>query len=188
MAPNNMRILGRLGVLPEIVKHCNFMTKNSLRRWKNNAELGSAPLMPAIGKEYGAPLGVIHRGDLQRTLLEAAKQNGVEIRTNTKVVKADDGFEARVQLMNGEWVSGDVVVAADGIKSHLRAQIAEHHKVKDHSVPTGDAAYRVLIPKKEMEHDEQALSLLNEDVGMRWMGPGGHIMAYPIKVCRWSPQ
>lgn len=27
----------------------------------------------------------------------------------------------------------------------------------------------------------QALKLLNQNVGMRWMGPGGHIMAYPIK-------
>lgn len=181
MAPNNMRILGRLGVLPEIVKCCNFMKKNSLRRWQDNLELGTAPLMPQIADSYGAPLGVIHRGDLQRILLLAAKNNGVNIQTSHKVIKADPNFEARVQLADGQWIEGHIVIAADGIKSILRAQVAEHHNHKDHSIPTGDAAYRIMIPKEKLAHDEYALKLLSSDVGMRWMGPGGHIMAYPIK-------
>ncbi|KAF7198442.1 FAD-dependent monooxygenase OpS4 [Pseudocercospora fuligena] len=181
MAPNNMRILGRMGVLPEIVKQCNFMKQNSLRRWQDNSELGTAPLMPAIADKFGAPLGVIHRGDLQRILLQAAKDSGAEILTNHKVTKVDENFEGRVQLVDGSWVEGDLVIAADGIKSHIRAQIADHHNHKDHATPTGDSAYRILIPKEKMEHDENALRLLNKDVGMRWMGPGGHIMAYPVK-------
>lgn len=59
--------------------------------------------------------------------------------------------------------------------------MAEKHGVHDQSRPTGDAAYRILIPKDKMAGDERALELLNGNVGMRWMGPGGHIMAYPIK-------
>lgn len=181
MAPNNMRILGRLGVLEEVVKKCNFLDRNSLRRWQDDKELGTAPLMPGIAEQFGAPLGVVHRGDLQMILLAAAKKEQIEIKTATKVVKADPKFEARVQLANGEWMEGDVIVAADGIKSDLRRQIAEAHGHKDHSVPTGDAAYRILIPKEKLEHDDYALELLKHDVGVRWMGPGGHIMAYPIK-------
>lgn len=147
--------------------------------------------MPAIAERYGAPLGVIHRGDLQRVLLQSAKDNGVDIQTGHKVVKVDDNFEAKVQLADGQWIEGDIVVAADGIKSSIRAQIAEHHNHKDHSTPTGDSAYRIMIPKEKLEHDQYALKLLKEDVGRRWMGPGGHIMAYPLKnntvynVSRW---
>lgn len=181
MAPNNMRILGRFGILPEIVKYCSFMKNNSLRRWQDNSELGTAPLMPAIAEKYGAPLGAIHRGDLQRVLLEAAKASGAEILTNHKVIKVDDEFAGKVQLKSGEWLQGDLIVAADGIKSHIRAQIAEHHNHKDHATPTGDAAYRIMIPKDKLEHDEYALQLLQSGTGMRWMGPGGHIMAYPVK-------
>lgn len=181
MAPNNLRILGRLGVLPEILKSTNLMEKNSLRRWKDNEELGTAPLMPQIADRYGAPIGVIHRGDLQRILLEAAKKEQCDIRTDHKVVKADDKFEARVQLVSGEWISGDIVIAADGIKSSLRAQIAAHHNHKDHATPTGDSAYRILIPKDKLSHDPEAAALLSSNTGMRWMGPGGHIMAYPVK-------
>ncbi|KAL1311258.1 hypothetical protein AAFC00_001447 [Neodothiora populina] len=181
MAPNNMRILGRYGVLPELMKNVNLLEANSLRRWKDNEELGAAPLMPRVAEKYKAPLGVVHRGDLQRVLLEAAKKEGCDLRTDHKVVKCDDGFEARVQLKSGEWIEGDIVIAADGIKSDIRRQIAQHHKHVDKATPTGDAAYRILIPKAKMEHDEEAMKLLNHNVGMRWMGPGGHIMAYPVK-------
>lgn len=124
---------------------------------------------------------MIHRGDLQRILLEHAKKEGCDIRTDHKVAKVDDGFEARVQLKNGEWLEGDIVVAADGIKSDIRRQIATFHKHTDKATPTGDSAYRILIPKERMEHDQEALDLLSHNVGMRWMGPGGHIMAYPVK-------
>lgn len=90
-------------------------------------------------------------------------------------------FAARVQLHTGEWVEGDVVIGADGIKSDLRHQMAEHHGVHDICQPTGDAAYRIMFPKEKMQGDARARELLQQNVGMRWMGPGGHIMAYPIK-------
>ncbi|KXS94856.1 hypothetical protein AC578_8470 [Pseudocercospora eumusae] len=119
--------------------------------------------MPAIADEFGAPLNA-----------------GAEILTKHKVIKVDEHFERRVQLVDGSWLEGDLVIAADGIKSYIRAQIAEHHNHKNHATPTGDSAHRILVPKDEMEHDESALRLLNGGVGMRWMGPGGHVMTYPV--------
>lgn len=50
LAPNNMRILGRFGVLPELMKYTNMLERNSLRRWKDNEELGTAPLMPGVSR------------------------------------------------------------------------------------------------------------------------------------------
>lgn len=137
--------------------------------------------MEQVGKKYNAPLSVIHRGDLQRILLEGVYAEKVDVRLNHKVIKADPKFEARVQVTSGEWFEGDVIIAADGIKSDIRAQMAAEHGVKDRSTSTGDAAYRVVIPREKMQGDKRALELLDSDVGMRWMGPGGHIMAYPIK-------
>lgn len=148
LAPNAARILARFGVLEAALKDATLLEKNSLRRYADDEELGTAPLMPAVGERYGAPLSVIHRGDLQRVLLEATKKAGVTIRTSTKVVAVDSSFSARVKTQDGEWVEGDVIIAADGIKSEIRRQIAEAHGHDDHSLPTGDAAYRVLIPKE----------------------------------------
>jgi salicylate hydroxylase len=134
-----------------------------------------------VGKEYNAPLCVIHRGDLQSILLTAVRTANIDLRLNSRVISADDRFSGTVHLASSESLSADVVIAADGIKSDLRHQIATAHGHIDHAQPTGDAAYRILIPKKDLENDPEALELLNSNVGMRWLGPGGHIMAYPIK-------
>lgn len=48
MAPNAARILGRLGLLEEVMQRANILEKNSLRRWENDVELGCAPLMPVV--------------------------------------------------------------------------------------------------------------------------------------------
>ncbi|KAL3475981.1 salicylate hydroxylase [Aspergillus californicus] len=181
MAPNASRILGRFGVLQEVVKKANFLEMNSLRRYENDEELGTAPLMPKVGQAYHAPLCVIHRGDLQSILLNAVRNANIDLHLNSRVVSADSEFSGKVQLATGEEMSADVVIAADGIKSDLRHQIAKSHGHIDHAQSTGDAAYRIMIPKKDLENDPEALKLLESNVGMRWMGPGGHIMAYPIK-------
>lgn len=94
------------------MKYVNLMERISLRRWEDDQELGTAPLMPGIAEKYGAPIGVIHRYDLQRVLREAARKEGCVIRTSSKVVKCDDRFEARVLLQSGEWIKGDLVIAA----------------------------------------------------------------------------
>ena len=181
LAPNAARVLARFGVLEALMEKTIPLERNSLRRYANNEELMTVPLMPGIAKKFGSPIGVIHRGDLQRITLESARRIGVDIRLGHNVTKADESFAPKVQVSSGEWFSGDVILAADGIKSLIRRQMAAHHGVKDHSLPTGDSAYRILIPREKLERDERALHLLGENVGMRWMGPGGHIMAYPLK-------
>jgi salicylate hydroxylase len=105
----------------------------------------------------------------------------VPIRLGVCVEEVDPSFAARVKLHTGEWVQGDVVIGGDGVKSGIRSQMAQKYGQKDQAHPTGDAAYRVLIPKEMMKDDAKALELLHSDIAYRWMGPGGHIMAYPIK-------
>lgn len=168
VAPNSTRIMGRWGVLEELLKRMNLLGRNSLRRYKDGFEMAQATIMPIVAEKYGAPMGVIHRGDCQRCLLEAAKKVGAVIRTGCRVVKVDEKFEARVQLDSGEWVEGDVLIAADGIKSEIRRQIVAAHGSTDHAAPTGDAAYRLTIEKHRMKGDQQALKLLAENVGTRW--------------------
>ncbi|KAH0169347.1 FAD/NAD(P)-binding domain-containing protein, partial [Aureobasidium melanogenum] len=181
LAPNNMRILDRFGVLPEVLRYTTLLERTSIRRWKNNEELASAPLMPGVAQLYNSLIGAIHRGDLQRTLLEHAKMDGCDIRVNSRVVKVDDNFEAGVQLKDGSWVRGDLVIAADGIKSNIRRQIAAHHRHIDRATPTGDAAYRISIPRERMQRDTETLDMISQNAAIRWMGPHGHIVAYPIK-------
>ncbi len=103
------------------------------------------------------------------------------MRLDHKVVKADPEFRARVQVESGEWIEGDVVIAADGIKSDIRHQMYAHRSNEVQKSSTGDAVYRVIIPREKLQGNKRALELLDSNIGMRWMGPRGHIMAYPIK-------
>ena len=48
VAPNAARILSRLGLLDEVMQKANVLESNSLRRYANNAELRTAPLMPEL--------------------------------------------------------------------------------------------------------------------------------------------
>jgi salicylate hydroxylase len=134
-----------------------------------------------VGQRYNAPLSVIHRGDFQIILMQALKDLGIPIRLGSRVVEVDPAFSARVKLASGEWVEGDVIICGDGVRSGIRKQMATTHGVKYESQPTGDAAYRILIPEEKLKENPKALKMLKTDVGMRWMGPGGHIMAYPIR-------
>lgn len=48
VAPNAARILDRLGLLDKVMEKANILEENSLRRYANNQELGTAPLMPEV--------------------------------------------------------------------------------------------------------------------------------------------
>ncbi|TRX88724.1 hypothetical protein FHL15_010396 [Xylaria flabelliformis] len=154
LAPNCLRILRRFGLLDETMKHATVLERNSLRRWMDDEELGSIPLVPDVEDHFGAPLAVIHRADLQRILYDAAIRSGCKILKDHEVIDVDQQFLPRL-------------AAAGGYIDQL--------------VPIQESAYRFVLPKELVKHDEKIMSLLNKNQGMRYLGPGGHIMAYPLR-------
>ena len=83
------------------------------------------------------------RGHLIKELYDATVQhNNISVRFNARVQDVDPGSETSppsVTLKNGETISGDVVVVADGVKSVVRSVVTGQ---SDRAVDTGDAAYR----------------------------------------------
>jgi salicylate hydroxylase len=144
---------------------------------------------------------------LQSILLQAldSLRNPVTLHLGNKVVALTHSSKTSIQLETGEWVEGDVIICADGVKSLMRQNFLSpgeenSEKIKKEGgsaayprgqaddvadqispVPAGDAAYRVLIPRSKLEGNKQGIKLLDSNIGMRWMGPGGHIMAYPVR-------
>ena len=124
----------------------------------------------------------MHRGDLQRLLLDVASGVKVTVRLSALVTAIDDDFEAKLWLESGEILQGDLILAADGIKSRIRTLVAQKQGLENKSWPSGDAVYRLMVPLEAMKGDEEALTeYMAEDVGMRWMGPGSHLMSYPVR-------
>jgi len=136
--------------------------------------LGAVPINQQHGEQF-----VVHRADLQMALLEKAlEMPNVKLQTNT-LVKNVRFSPAAVELNDGSWVEGDVVIAADGIKSTVRAKILGDDK--DVAIPTGDAVFRVVLTRDMLKKHPHLQPYIEEKKAIRWIGPERHIIAYPVR-------
>lgn len=179
VGPNMYRILDRWGVSAELIQRSSVMKGSSPRRYAHDEKLGDLKSGSVVGK-YGWPMGFTSRPELLDVLLRAAENSGVKVLAGKKIVAVDEDFKPRVKTADGEWFEGDLVIAADGLRSSIRRQIVESNGHKDVSLPTGDAAYYAIIPQERMERSERVSGLAHQDISMRCLGPGGHIMAHPV--------
>lgn len=151
-----------------------FLEQVDIRRWQDGSLLGCIPCNKALGDQL-----TIHRADLHNALIEKALSlPNVELRVNSQV--ADVDFETPgIVLADGTYIRGDVVLAADGIKSSIRARVLEDDKLPVDA--TGDAAYRIMLSRKEMLAHPLLKELIDQSRATRWIGPGRHIVAYPLR-------
>ncbi|WP_201306011.1 FAD-dependent monooxygenase [Roseomonas harenae] len=82
-----------------------------------------------------------------------------------------NGSGVALLLEGGETVTGDVLLGADGIHSHVRAGLFG----KDESRFTGQVAWRGIIPMERLPPH------LTRWVGTNWVGPGRHVVHYPLR-------
>lgn len=131
-----------------------------------------------MNKTFGQQV-VIHRADLHNAIIDRALAlPNVELRENSPVTEVHF-CPADVTLANGDIVRGDVVIGADGIKSTIRDHLLDDSTLK--AVATGDAAYRIMIPRELMELDLELKMLIDEPQATRWLGPSRHIIGYPVR-------
>ncbi|MHC6219868.1 FAD-dependent oxidoreductase [Arthrobacter sp. MMS24-S77] len=171
MAPNASRVLKRWGLLEKALeigvrpKHLVF------RDALTGEELTRQTLGGEFEERYGAPYVVIHRSDLHRILLEACQDAGVRL-VNDVVVEKVETVNARgmAHTASGDVYEADVVIGADGLKSTLRAAVAQ-----DCPVSSSYVAYRGTVP---ITADTPSADL--EDV-IVYLGPDCHLVQYPLR-------
>ncbi|GAA3318005.1 FAD-dependent oxidoreductase [Arthrobacter ramosus] len=171
MAPNASRVLKRWGLLGKALeigvrpKHLVF------RDALTGEELTRQTLGGEFEERYGAPYVVIHRSDLHRILLEACQDAGVRL-VNDVVVEKVGTVNGRgvAHTANGDVYEADVVLGADGLKSTLRAAVAQ-----DGPVSSSYVAYRGTVP---ITPETPATDL--EDVVV-YLGPDCHLVQYPLR-------
>ncbi|CAI7657435.1 unnamed protein product [Penicillium glandicola] len=174
VSPNMLRLFDRWGVSDLIHAQDVALEHIHVRRWEDGTLLGTTPVNKTFGQQV-----VIHRADLHNAIIDRALAlPNVELREDSIVT--DVQFSpASVSLANGEIIHGDVVIGADGIKSAIRDQLLEDSTIK--AIPTGDAAYRIMLPRQIMEQDPELKKLIDEPLATRWLGPSRHIIAYPVR-------
>ncbi|KAJ5661897.1 Monooxygenase FAD-binding, partial [Penicillium maclennaniae] len=174
VSPNMLRLFERWGISDLIHAQDVALEHIHVRRWEDGKLLATVPVNKTFGQQV-----VIHRADLHNALIDSALAlENVHLHENSVVT--DVAFSpTSVTLANGTVLRGDVVIGADGIKSTVRSQLLEDSSIK--AVATGDAAYRILLPRSIMEKDPELKELIDEPQATRWLGPERHIIAYPVR-------
>ncbi|PVH97216.1 FAD/NAD(P)-binding domain-containing protein [Periconia macrospinosa] len=175
--PNASRIWSQYGLLERLREHSSISKATQLRRWKDGELLCSR----SVGEELDArwPWLVIHRADYQRVLVDECERLGVDVRLKSEVQDID--FDnTKVTLKNGDIISGDVIVGADGLWSTLRARILGHDSPPQE---TGDLAYRGTFSLEALQalRSPAVDELCQQSLVTMWIGPESHSVFYPVR-------
>ncbi|MGP4019590.1 FAD-dependent monooxygenase [Saccharopolyspora sp. 5N708] len=171
LAPNATRILREWGVLAQVLAAGVEPQRLVLRDAVGGGELTHLALDAEFRTRFGAPYVVVHRSDLHRILVDACRAAGVLLETNRQVDRVEStGDTAFTCCADGDVFESDVVLGVDGLNSTLRDGI-----VGDQPVPSGYVAYRGAVAVEQMPAE------VNLDEVVAWIGPGCHLVQYPLR-------
>jgi salicylate hydroxylase len=142
--------------------------------------------MPDIATKYGYPHCTGHRSSLAGGMYNGCKaESAIKFHFSTALESIETfGPIPKITLKprNGEayTIEVDVLLGADGIKSVTRTTMLDKLNLVAEEADTGQAAYRIMLKRSEMEHDPEMLALLDSDTVVRWIGERRHIIAYAV--------
>ncbi|SFU21811.1 alpha/beta hydrolase fold domain-containing protein [Mesorhizobium sp. YR577] len=172
ISSNGTVVLKQLGLLSDAdavgVRPVSFR----VLAFDDDSIISDMPLGPAAAERYGETFYQFHRADLLGILADALPK-GV-LRLNARVADFDqDADGVRVTLADGEQISGDVLVGADGIHSVIRKKLVGDGG----TVFSGKLVWRALIPAdriRNMAFKERFYGWAGADrmVWAYWVRPG----------------
>jgi 3-hydroxybenzoate 6-monooxygenase len=180
LAPNALRILDRLGVLPELAALAVRPRRLVLMHADRGEHLTTVSFGEPFERRYGYPYTVMHRGDLLTVLHQACRADErITLESGREVTGiADQGDAAQVRFADGGSYRCDAVVGADGLWSTARQLVSDDHPVTDHFV-----AYRGTLPAADMallSPGGSGVPFGPQDEVI-WIGPHKHLVQYPIR-------
>jgi len=177
LSPNCTRVLHHLGLETALREKAFVPEGTQFRHWKSGRVITENPLGDTVVERYGMPYYHMHRGDLLRVLVDAARsEQGITLTTSAGVT----GFSQVAQSSSTETVqveteqgvfAGDVLVGADGIHSKVRALLWGEEAPRF----TGNVAWRCLVPVHLLPKD------LVRPMSTVWWGPGKHFVHYYVR-------
>ncbi len=149
------------------------------RRGSDASYIG-ASIAPGVGQSS------VHRADFLDVLASRLPEGVAHFRKRAVSVE-QQGNEARVLFTDGSEYRGDLLIAADGIKSSLRDHVLEGIGATP-AAPrfTGTCAYRGLIDSQRLREAYRAAGVDEHlvDVPQMYLGLDGHILTFPVKQGR----
>ena len=175
LAPNGTRVLYALGVGDELkALSCEAQGKE-IRHWQTGETWKLFDLGPVSIERYGFPYFTVYRPDLLGVLASAVrrlKPDAIHLGCKCSGF-TQDASGVRLAMNDGE-AAGDVLVGADGVHSPIRQALFG----ADRPEFTGVMAWRGIVPMERLPRHMARM------VGSNWVGPGGHVVHYPLRAGR----
>ena len=172
LSPNALRALYQLGLRESLSGIAVEPAGKEIRLWNTGQTWKLFDLGATAVGEYGYPYIMAYRPDLHRVLMEAVralKPDAVVLGAQCRdFAQSEDGVLLR--LADGREIRGDALIGADGVHSCIRSQLAG----ADAPSFSGCLAWRGVIPVERLPER------LRRPVGTNWVGPGAHVIHYPL--------
>ena len=176
LAPNASRILVDLGLSPALARQSVTPDRVDLRAARSGRHLAHVPLGDAIVERHQGPYWVIHRAALHTVLLDAVRAlPNVRLLVGREIVAATQSphdVSITIRSPNGatETIRTPLLVGADGVRSKVRPALGDTRSPRFR----GAEAWRGICPIEAAPAFAQA-----NRTGL-WLGPGFHVVHYPI--------
>lgn len=173
ISPNGARALDALGVFDTLRAASCAPRRKEFRLWNTGRSWPMFDLGPLAIEKYGYPYLTVYRPDLLGTLVDAVRAISPDCIHLDAAVKDVSNLPDRVELhlTDGRTVTGDILIGADGVRSTVRKSLFGD----DETNFTGMIAWRAVIPMERLPER------LRDMVGWTWIGPGGHLVNYPLR-------
>ena len=173
ISANGAHALFSLGLEPALKQVWCEPAGKEIRLWSTGETWKLFDLGAVSRERYGAPYFMIHRADLHRILLDAVKAAAPDaITLGARVTGFEqDANGVTVLREDGTRMQGDALIGADGVHSRIRNALFGEMPARF----TGLLAWRGLVPMERLPER------LRRQVGTNWVGPGGHVVHYPLR-------
>jgi salicylate hydroxylase len=174
ISANGTRVFADLGILERVLTTAFQPKGKEVRLWNTGKTWKLFDLGVQSVERYGFPYLTVHRGDLHGALADAfraLRPEAIHLDHHFRSVE-QDGSRVTLSFDNQPPVTCDVAVGADGVHSSMRKVL---FGAAD-STFTGIVAWRGLIPMERLP------TRLRSPIGTNWVGPGGHVIHYPIRA------
>jgi salicylate hydroxylase len=174
ISANGTRVLHALGLAADLAKVEVIPTGKEIRLWNTGQTWKLFDLGTESAARYGFPYITVHRGDLHQVLIAGVRRAKADaIVTGHKCTGLRQHDEhVLLTFENGTAARAALAIGADGIHSVVRQSLFG----PDTPEFTGIVTWRGVVPMEMLPPQ------ISRTVGTNWVGPGAHVIHYPLRA------
>jgi len=172
ISPNGNKVLDALGVFDRLKSLSCDPQRKEFRLWNTGKPWPMFSLGKSVVEKYGYPYLTVYRPDLHQTLADRVRElkaDAIHLDSPVTGCEQSDAGAALV-LRNGKRIQADALIGCDGVRSVVRRKLWGDVDPEF----SGMVAWRGLIPMDDLP------AHMRVPVGSTWIGPGGHVVSYPL--------